>query len=86
MFRNIGDKIKLLAKIYACVSPVVVVVAALSLISTGSAIALAFLVGGVLLFSLAWPLYGFGQLVQDVHGSRDEGGRMNLQEDDLPNL
>ena len=35
---------------------------------------------------LAWPLYGFGQLVQDVHDLRLGDGSMNIHGDDLPQL
>lgn len=86
MFRDIGKKIMLLAEIYALAVLGVTAVVLLVMLSSGSRYAWLCLLAGVLLFILAWPLYGFGQLVQDVHDMHLSLGHANIQEDDLPHL
>ncbi len=88
MFRGIGKKIMLLARIYALAVLAVTVIAALVLIGTGSRFVWLCLLIGALLFVLAWPMYGFGQLVQDVHDMRLALGETSavIPADDLPHL
>ncbi len=88
MFRGIGKKIMLLAKMYALVVLAVTLIAALVLIGSGSRFVWLCLLAGAFLFILAWPMYGFGQLVQDVHDMRLERGDAAavIPADDLPHL
>ncbi len=88
MFRGIGKKIMLLAQIYALVVLAVTFIVALVLIGSGSRLVWLCLLAGVFLFMLSWPLYGFGQLVQDVHDMRLERGDASavIPADDLPHL
>ena len=41
---------------------------------------------GLLLTLLSFPIYGFGQLVQDVHEIRTRSSTISAQTDDLPSL
>lgn len=72
MFDNVGGKIKTLAEVLGCIDLI-----------AGFIIAFAFwageksfwtgmipLLAGAILFAAAWPLYGFGQLVEDVSALR----------------
>lgn len=88
MFRGIGKKIMLLAQIYVIAVPVVTLIAMLVLIEAGSKLVWLCLLAGVFLFTLAWPMYGFGQFVQDVHDMRLDRGDAAavIPADDLPHL
>ncbi len=88
MFRGIGKKIMQLAQIYALVVPAVTVIAALVLIGSGSRFVWLCVLAGAFLSLFAWPMYGFGQLVQDVHDMRLERGDAAavIPADDLPHL
>ncbi len=88
MFRGIGKKIMLLARVYALAVLAVTLIVALVLIGSGSKLVWLCLLAGALLFVLAWPMYGFGQLVQDVHDMRLALGETSavIPADDLPHL
>lgn len=88
MFRGIGKKIMLLAQLYVIAVPVATLIAALLLVDAGVKLVWLCLLAGVFLFTLAWPMYGFGQLVQDVHDMRLERGEAAavIPADDLPHL
>lgn len=86
MFSYIGKKIMRLAKLCVFAMPAVTLLVFFVMLSTGSRYIWLCLFVGVLLSILAWPLYGFGQLVQDVHDLHLSLGHSNLREDDLPHL
>ena len=85
MFNEIGKKIKLTARIYAAAMPVLTLFAVGFTALRGGSV-LPYIFAGVPCTLLAWPLYGFGQLVQDVHDLRLGDGSMNIHGDDLPQL
>ena len=90
LFSNIGNKLMLLAKILAgigivcfCIAVVIEVVTlfdafnGLLLLSMG--------LSGVLILVSSWPIYAFGQLVNDVH-RMSAGGAARPAPDQLPDL
>ena len=85
MFNEIGKKIKLIAEIYAAVMPALTLLAVVLTLFRGGNV-LPYIFAGVPCTLLAWPMYGFGQLVQDVHDLRLGDGSMNIHGDDLPQL
>lgn len=84
MFNEIGKKIKLIAEIIAVLMPCITIAAVGSAIAGGSS-PWAFIFAGVFCTLMAWPLYGFGQLVQDVHNISLGSMQINSDEE-LPNL
>ena len=72
MFLDIGGKIKSLAKISAWVGCIVGVVLTIIFAVEEMAVwvILLPLIYGIGSFASAWPLYGFGQLVEDVSALR----------------
>ena len=72
MFLDIGGKIKSLAKISAWVGCIVGVVLTIVFAVEEMAVwvILLPLIYGIGSFASAWPLYGFGQLVEDVSALR----------------
>ena len=85
MFNEIGIRIKLIAEIYAAAMPALTLLAVVITAIRGANV-LPYLFAGVPCTLLAWPMYGFGQLVQDVHDLRLGDGSMNIHGDDLPQL
>ena len=75
MFLDIGGKIKSLAKISAWVGCIVGVVLTIVFAVEEMAVwvILLPLIYGIGSFASAWPLYGFGQLVEDVSALRQSG-------------
>lgn len=84
MFNEIGKKIKLIARILVFAAPVISLIGAITASGYGEN-PWHYIISGVLAMFLTWPLYGFGQLVQDVHDLR-LGGSMNIHDEDLPKL
>lgn len=80
-FGDIGKKIKLLAKFLFVAAPVITL---LVIISGGSVWPC--VIAGVSVFLSSWLIYGFGQLVQDIHDIRLGDKRLNNHDDELPRL
>ena len=72
MYNNVGEKIKKVAIICAWIDCTVCIIAALISFSDGEQIRWLFLLGAFLSFVLSWPLYGFGQLIDDVSVIRQQ--------------
>ena len=71
MYDNIGEKIKLLAKIVFILEAIVAVIAGIALLATDDSFAfvglLTLFCGPIIAWVGSWILYGFGVLVEDVH-------------------
>lgn len=67
MYKNIGKKIKVLAKIIFCIEAVLFVVIGLAALAS-DAVAGVFLLllGPVFAWASSWILYGFGELIENV--------------------
>ncbi len=92
MYKDVGNKIKLLGKIVGWVLLIVGCIVWLSLISNGEKVTYGLyytysefelnkaddawgwvaLVTGVLGFVASWIVYGFGQIVDDIHAMREK--------------
>ena len=74
MYANIGKKIKALAKIIGWLMFILFLLLAISTVTNSSSIddffGLVFLICGVVALVMSWPLYGFGQLIDDMHALR----------------
>ena len=86
MFDDIGKKIMHIARLSLVAFPVISLIlffVLLALAVPGSWLCLPV---GLLLTLSCFPLYGFGQLVQDVHEIRTGSSTISVQTDDLPSL
>ncbi len=73
MYNNVGKKIMVLAQILGWVGLIAGIITWIVLLINDEKLGgWLSLVGGVLSFVFSWFMYGFGQLVQDVHE-----GKMN---------
>ena len=101
MYSEVGKKIMGLAKICGWICLIASVLTWLILITNGyedwyggrtyitedDVFGWAALIFGVLSFISSWPLYGFGQLIDDVHSMRKEANApVALPNDELPDL
>ena len=87
MYNNVGKKIMKIAQWSSLVMNVICFIAAIAWISeeiyAGVLIAVAV---GALSTVASWPLYGFGQLVDDVHAMRNQSAEPAAQNEELPEL
>lgn len=87
MYNNVGKKIMKIAQWYSLVMNIICFIAAIACISneeyTAALIAVAV---GALTTVASWPVYGFGQLVDDVHALRGQSAEPVVQNDELPEL
>lgn len=91
MYENIGAKLKGLASIVGVVALGGGVLGCMVLTANGSLLAWPTLIFGVIGLISSWPLYGFGQLVEDVHAIRMNGeahptDNSQVNSDELPEL
>lgn len=92
MFSNIGAKIKKFAIYYAIFGLLFAVAGLIAAIGCGfDDVGLICLVGGVVggccTFVNSWFVYGFGQLIDDVHALKnDKKNRNNAHFEELPDL
>lgn len=89
MYKNIGAKIKVLAQVLGWLWLAVGIITWLVCISDEAAVVgWAILIVSVSLFLCSWPLYGFGQLVEDVHSMRTQSKDDTEQSDreELPDF
>ena len=70
MYENVGEKIKVCAVVMGWVLCFVGFVAGLALFKVGALITLLCFVSGAMGLVASWPLYGFGQLIEDVSALR----------------
>ena len=68
MYNNVGKKIMVLAQILGWVGLIAGIITWIVLLSNYEKVGgWLSLLGGILSFVFSWFMYGFGQLVQDVH-------------------
>ena len=72
MFDNVGGKIKTLAAVLGWIDLIAGFIVALAFWTgeMGFWTGMIPLLAGAILFAASWPLYGFGQLVEDVSALR----------------
>ena len=70
MYNNVGNKIKVLAQVVGWLCFVAGIIAWIVLLACGEQIGWAVLGSGVLALVSSWFLYGFGQMVDDIHEMR----------------
>ena len=87
MYKNVGKKIMKIAQWSSLIMNGICLIAAIAWLSeeiyAGVLIAVAV---GALATVASWPLYGFGQLVDDVHAMRNQSAEPAAQNDELPEL
>ena len=91
MYANIGKKIMALTKICSWVTIVCSVIIWLIILADGNAdnntVAWIWLGVGILYFISSWTVYGFGQLIDDVHAMRIKSDiAAVVSNDELPEL
>lgn len=67
MYNNVGNKIKVLAQVTGWTCFAAGFIAWIALLANENPLGWAALGGGIAMLISTWFLYGFGQLVQDVH-------------------
>lgn len=87
MYKNVGKKIMKIAQWSSLIMNGICLIAAIAWLSeeiyAGVLIAVAV---GALATVASWPLYGFGQLVDDVHTMRNQSAEPAAQNEELPEL
>lgn len=90
LFSNIGNKLMMLAKVLAgigivcfCIAVVIEVVTLFD--AFNGMLLLSMGVSGLVILVSSWPIYAFGQLVNDVH-RMSAGGAAHSAPDQLPDL
>ncbi len=91
MYSNVGRKLRTLAKVCGVIGIVCAAICVLAEVVTmfdtfNGIMAVSGLMLGLLCVVSSWPLYAFGQLVDDVHAIRDGGAGKAPVSDDLPDL
>lgn len=91
MYSNVGGKLRALAKICGVIGIICAAICVLAELITmfdefNGIVAVSGLVLGLLCVVSSWPLYAFGQLVDDVHAIRDGGAGKAPVSDELPDL
>ncbi|MDE7262354.1 MAG: hypothetical protein K2N78_09930 [Oscillospiraceae bacterium] len=91
MYSNIGGKLRTLAKVCGVIGIVCAVICVLVEVLTvfdsfEGILAVSGLMLGLLCVVTSWPLYAFGQLVDDVHAIRTGGAAKAPVNDELPDL
>ena len=87
MYKDIGKKIMKLAQVGSLVMNVLALIGTIAWAVEGVFGGVLICAGISLLTTVAsWPLYGFGQLVDDVHAMREQSAEPAVQNDELPEL
>lgn len=91
MYSNVGNKLRTLARLCGVIGIVCAAICVLAEVITmfdefNGIVAVSGLVLGLLCVVSSWPLYAFGQLVDDVHAIRDGGAGKASVSDELPDL
>lgn len=91
MYENVGGKIKVCAVVTGWVICLVGILTGLALLKISVIFTLLCFIGGALGLFGSWPLYGFGQLIEDVSAlrSRREAPQVEQNQsttDELPEL
>lgn len=90
MYSQVGKKIMTLAKVCGWISLICGIIAMVINFTDynyyNNAIGWISLAVGVVGLVLSWPMYGFGQLVDDVHAMRNHSSESAVNNDDLPEL
>lgn len=86
MFSNIGKKLMGLAKVCAWLTFISSIILFFFTLNNSLLESLIWFVAGALSFLSFWPLYGFGQLIDDVHAIRNQVTSPATQNDELPEL
>lgn len=91
MYSNVGGKLRTLARICGIVGIVCAAICVLAEVVTmfdtfNGIVAVSGLVLGLLCLVSSWPLYAFGQLVDDVHAIREGSTGKAPVSDELPDL
>ena len=86
LFDNIGKKLMRMARLCLIAFPVIALLLFFLLLALSVPGSWLCLPVGLLLTLSAFPLYGFGQLVQDVHDIRTTSSTIPAPKDDLPTL
>lgn len=89
MNRNIGKNIKALAKVIGWIYLIAsVIIFFVLLADENSLMGFIVLTSGVSLYFASWPLYGIGQIVDDVRVIRDANleDKNEIASDELPEL
>ena len=91
MYQNVGKKIMIMAQVLGwleLIAGVIVFIQSIPALYSGPEIyGWLSLVGGVVGFVFSWLMYGFGQLVDDVHAARANAQKPDKNADDeLPSL
>ncbi len=72
MYNNVGKKIMVLAQIFGWVCFAAGFITCVAMVASDNMFGWIALGGGVVLLFSTWLLYGFGQLVQDVHEMKEK--------------
>lgn len=91
MYKNVGKKIMVLAQVCGWLLLVAGAIAWLYFLCNGysrdDSIGWIYLLAGVVGFVFSWPLYGFGQMVDDVHTMRNGAAKpVEVPSEELPEL
>lgn len=91
MYSNVGNKLRTLARLCGVIGIVCAAICVLAEVITmfdefNGIVAVSGLVLGLLCVVSSWPLYAFGQLVDDVHAIRGGGAGKAPASDELPDL
>jgi hypothetical protein len=87
MYKDIGKKIMKIAQWGSLVINGIALLASIGWCAEGL-VEGALLCCGISVFCTlaSWPLYGFGQLVDDIHAMRGQSAEPTAQNDELPEL
>ncbi len=96
MYDNIGEKIKLLAKVSAILMTIGCIIGGIALIATMDGFfvflgILVIVVGSLISWVSSWVLYGFGELVENSASLKQiakssEAPAVDIKDDELPEL
>lgn len=89
MFNNIGKRLKEIAIVVALldiVGTIVLAVSAYDIYYSGTAVIIVLLLGALSTILTTFSLYGFGQLVDDVHQIKEQSKGASVDTDELPDL
>ena len=72
MYKNVGEKIKVLAQVIGWTCFAAGIIVWIALLVNENPIAWVALGSGVTMLISSWILYGFGQMVDDIHVMKDK--------------